>query len=236
MKPMVVYISFILSLVLAQHLGCATVQAGEGGKRPPTVLLMGDALVDKVAPGIEDGVVVGRIARLSRTAKPGTGFSLPEAYNWKLHVLRAVSDTKPDVVILALGGEDARALPAGPGFALEFGSPAWRTEYRHRMREVLDAVRLGAPQVMVLLVGVSGARPDDPREMVMRQVAGDLAQVSYQPAPVLHTLLDGRQLGWRCLRRIAPETQETAEEGTPFLQRALRLGAVLSLLSDNPAD
>lgn len=236
MNPMVVRISVVLALVLALHLGGASVQAGEGGQRPPVVLLMGDAMVEQVALGIEDGVMVGRVARLTRKVRPGTGFSLPEAFNWKMHMLRAVSDTKPDVVIIALGGEDARPLPAGPGFSLDFGSPAWRNEYRYRVHEVLEAVRLGAPHARVLLLGVSGARPDDPREMILRQVAGDLARVSFQPSPALLTVLDGRQLGWRCVRRMTPEILDTADSASPALQRALRLGAVLSLLSDKPGD
>jgi hypothetical protein len=236
MNPMVVRISFILALVLALHPGGAPVRAGESEKRPPVVLLMGDAMVEQVAPGIEDGVIVGRIARLTHAARPGTGFSLPEAFNWKMHMLRAVSDTRPDVVLIALGGEDAGPLPAGPGFSLDFGSPAWRTEYRHRVRETIAAVRMGAPHARVLLLGVSGARPDDPREMVLRQVAGDIARVSFQPAPALHSVLDGRQFGWRCVRRIAPKTLDTADSDSPELQRALRLTTVLSLLFDTQED
>ncbi len=196
------------------------------------VLLVGDSLARAMAPGFQEGVLDKRIADLHLSVRPGSGYNHPEAFNWKRRLLRAASDTSPDMVVIALGGADEIALPTSPGFALDFGTAAWKREYEYRVLHLVGAVHLGAPHARVLLVGVAGAGCGDPRNLVLRKIGNDLDYVSFQPAPALLTAFDGRLLGRRCLERVVPEPAHMAADRDSSSEKALRVSALLSLFSN----
>jgi len=99
------------------------------------------------------GTVDGRVA---------TGLTRPDVYNWFDEIRRQVKELRPNVVVLAFGGNDDKAymtgLPEGTSIG-DFGSWAWRKEYGRRVGGVMDTInRAGA---FVVWIGLPQTRSPD---------------------------------------------------------------------------
>ena len=83
----------------------------------------------------------------------GTGLGRPDVYNWFEEIRSAVRTYRPDVVVIALGGNDFHSYMSGVPDGVEIGpflSPSWNREYRRRVGILLDTVvRLGADVVWI---------------------------------------------------------------------------------------
>jgi len=92
------------------------------------------------SPAMEPvGTVDGRVA---------TGLTRPDVFNWFAEIRRQVKELRPNVVVLAFGGNDDKAymtgLPDGTSVG-DFGSWAWRKEYGRRVGGLMDTInRAGA--------------------------------------------------------------------------------------------
>ena len=77
----------------------------------------------------------------------------PDVFNWFKHFRERVATLKPDVVVVAFGGNDDKAYMTGgadeTSFA-DFANAPWNTEYRRRVGAVLDAVAAGGGRVVWL--------------------------------------------------------------------------------------
>jgi hypothetical protein len=81
------------------------------------------------------GGVEGRVA---------TGLARPDVFNWFAEIRARVKELKPEVVIVAFGGNDDKAYMTGvpEGVSIgDFGDAAWRREYGRRVGGVMDIVR-----------------------------------------------------------------------------------------------
>lgn len=78
----------------------------------------------------------------------GTGLARPEVFNWPAHMLDAIAQDDPDVMVLTLGSNDDQVL-TGDGGVGPFGSPEWITEYRRRVGGMMDVVAGDGSRTMI---------------------------------------------------------------------------------------
>ncbi len=119
-------------------------------KKKLRIWIAGDSLV------ITPGYAIVRAAGSSPAMEPvgtvdgrvATGLTRPDVFNWFDEIRRQVKELRPNVVVLAFGGNDDKAymtgLPDGTSVG-DFGSWAWRKEYGRRVGGVMDTInRAGA--------------------------------------------------------------------------------------------
>ena len=74
-----------------------------------------------------------------------TGLERPDVYNWFERIKEVMRKDRPDVVVVAFGGNDDRSMtgvPAGVSLG-SFAGPAWVKEYRRRVGGLMDTVIAG---------------------------------------------------------------------------------------------
>jgi hypothetical protein len=75
-----------------------------------------------------------------------TGLERPDVYNWFERIREVVRTDRPNVLVVAFGGNDDHSYMTGlpPGVTLgSFGSAAWVKEYRRRVAGFMDTVIRG---------------------------------------------------------------------------------------------
>jgi hypothetical protein len=118
-------------------------------KRKLRLWVAGDSLV--ITPGYAILRAAGAtpvIEGLAVDGRVATGLTRPDVFNWFDHIRSQVAVLKPNVVVLAFGGNDDKAymtgLPEGVSIG-DFGDASWQREYRRRVGGLLDAInRAGA--------------------------------------------------------------------------------------------
>ncbi|MGL6279043.1 MAG: DUF459 domain-containing protein [Gaiella sp.] len=116
--------------------------------------IAGDSLV--ITPGYAIVRAAGStpvISGLGVDGRVATGLTRPDVFNWFDHIRTQVATLKPNVVVLAFGGNDDKAymtgLPENVSIA-DFGDAAWQREYRRRVGGVFDAInRAGAHAIWI---------------------------------------------------------------------------------------
>lgn len=126
------------------------------------------------------GGVEGRVA---------TGLARPDVFNWFREVRTQLRTLKPDVVVLAFGGNDDKAYMTGlsEGVSIStFGDAAWRKEYRRRVGAVFDAIgRVGAHAVWIGL-----PQTDDPAQTRRFDVLNSAVAAEARRRPESVTYID----------------------------------------------
>lgn len=130
----------------AQGPAPVAVQAPEASTR--TVLLTGDSLM---AVGLAQGIA--QVLRddpafaLVRGYRSATGLSRPDYFDWPGALKSYVRKYRPDVVLVAMGGNDAQGFRS-EGKVLHFATPAWDKAYRDRVAEFLRIARSSGAKVL----------------------------------------------------------------------------------------
>jgi hypothetical protein len=124
--------------------------------------IAGDSLV------VTPGYAIRRAGKRSRVVESlgvdgriGTGLARPDVFNWFREIRAQLESLRPDVVVLAFGGNDDKAymtgLPEGTRIG-DFGDASWRREYRRRVGGLFDEIeRAGAFAVWIGLPQTSSA-------------------------------------------------------------------------------
>jgi lysophospholipase L1-like esterase len=106
---------------------------------PRQVALVGDSMM-----------AVGLSAVLLRTTatdpklhivkafRSGTGLARPDVFDWFSEYPAMIGSNHPDVVIVAIGANDAQGYVDASGQTLAFGSDAWIASYRNRVTEFMN--------------------------------------------------------------------------------------------------
>lgn len=116
------------------------------------IALAGDSMMAVgLAPTLTRGLGVDKGVRLLKAYRSGTGLARPEVYDWLQQYPLMLGETRPQLVICALGANDGQNVQVGKK-VLEFGSPEWDAFYRERLTAYLDM--LLKPQTRVLWVGM----------------------------------------------------------------------------------
>jgi hypothetical protein len=122
--------------------------------RPLRLWIAGDSMAE--VPGLAILRATGHNAALQAVgdrvrSRLGTGLGRPDIYDWFTAIPEAVRELHPDVVVLALGGNDFHSYMSGTPGGVSIGafrSVSWNREYRRRVGILLDAItRLGSDVV-----------------------------------------------------------------------------------------
>lgn len=68
-----------------------------------------------------------------------TGLSRPEVFNWAQYMNDVLNANQPDLVVLTLGSNDDQPV-TGENATGEFGTEAWKNEYRRRVGGLMDFI------------------------------------------------------------------------------------------------
>lgn len=107
-------------------------------KKPRVVALVGDSMM---AVGLS-AQLLRETARydglkMIRAFRSGTGLSRPEVFNWLNEYPQMIMQQRPDIIILAMGANDAQGFVADKK-VLSFGSPEWEQVYMQRVQDFLS--------------------------------------------------------------------------------------------------
>ncbi|WP_167409816.1 DUF459 domain-containing protein [Pseudomonas sichuanensis] len=117
------------------------------------VLLVGDSLMQGVAPHLANSLRKRYQIRTVNLSKQSTGLAYPGFFNWPKTVAETLAH-EPNVrlMVVFLGPNDPWDMPQGKGKPfLRFKSPEWEVAYRARIDSILEQAR--AHNVQVLWVG-----------------------------------------------------------------------------------
>ena len=172
----------------------ATVSGPASPAKPRSVLLVGDSLSIGLGKQL-DAVFAGRPGvRFAHLGKVSSGLANPAFFNWDEQLAAQVKAHHPDLVLIMLGANDDKPLPALGGGQAAFGTKAWDAAYAARLAKLHAIVRAENPQAAVAYIGVPVM--GDPAfnalmlhvNGVIEKTARSLADASY--IDVEHTLAD----------------------------------------------
>ena len=117
-----------------------TIIAGDGPAEIK-MLFLGDSLMRELAPTVIDDVARnGARVTADTLARPGTGLTTPELYDWVTVTGAKVDQVNPDVVVILLGtGWRGSKTTGANGETLAVGSVEWVMWYEGLVGEVIDA-------------------------------------------------------------------------------------------------
>lgn len=118
--------------------------------RPITVALVGDSMMAVgLGPYLTRELSAMPGVRVVRAYRSGTGLARPEVFNWLEQYPKLVGNTHPDLIICAIGANDAQNFVLD-GKPVAFGSEEWNQEYQHRVGSLLDEMAPGETPVLWL--------------------------------------------------------------------------------------
>jgi hypothetical protein len=147
-------------------------------KKKLRLWVAGDSLV--ITPGYAILRATGASPVMSGLAVDGrvaTGLTRPDVFNWFAEIKSQVQALKPNVVVLAFGGNDDKAymtgLPEGVSIG-DFGDAAWQREYRRRVGGVFDVItKAGAHAIWIGLPQTSSPDQTQRFDVVNAAVAAE---------------------------------------------------------------
>jgi hypothetical protein len=140
---------FLLTLTLL-----VAAQANADQKK---VAIYGDSLATGLFFGMQE--LLGDIDKLDvvRRSQGGTGLVRDDEYDWVVQAEKYVSDDRPDVVVVSLGGNDRQDFTFN-GMNVERFTEEWWIEYMRRAEQVMMSLKRGSRTVYWL--GIPIVRSD----------------------------------------------------------------------------
>jgi hypothetical protein len=89
----------------------------------------------------------------------GTGLVRPDFFDWATHARAQITQRNPELVIVAMGGNDGQGITLADGTVLPAGSDAWTAEYQRRAIVVMR-IWSGDGARRVLWLSLPPARSD----------------------------------------------------------------------------
>jgi lysophospholipase L1-like esterase len=116
---------------------------------PRQVALVGDSMM---AVGLS-AVLLRTTAtdpklRIVKAFRSGTGLARPDVFDWFSEYPAMIGHNRPDVVIVAIGANDAQGYVDRDGQILTFGSDAWVASYRRRVAAFMDLLESTGRQII----------------------------------------------------------------------------------------
>ena len=99
------------------------------------VALVGDSMMAVgLAPVLRRSATRDSGAHFVRAYRSGTGLGRPDVFNWPAQYPQLIGAARPDLVICAIGANDAQNFQVDRNVYL-FGTPAWKQMYAERVRD-----------------------------------------------------------------------------------------------------
>ncbi|MGC8530941.1 MAG: DUF459 domain-containing protein [Acidiphilium sp.] len=158
-----------------------------------TIALVGDSMM---AVGLSD-MVLRQTAndpalRIIRAFRSGTGLARPDVFNWMTEYPAMIGKHHPNLIIVAIGANDAQGYVDHTGKVLAYGTPAWIASYRARLTKFLALLQASSQQV--LWIGLPpmqqpgyAARMRELNRITATVVAADPHAVWWNPAALIGT-------------------------------------------------
>ncbi|EIV95594.1 DUF459 domain-containing protein [Frankia sp. QA3] len=102
---------------------------------PLRVLVTGDSLTESLGPTITN--TAPDTVRAQTETRFGTGLVRPDFFDWAAHARVQVAERNPELVIVAMGGNDGQGITRADGTVLPAGSAEWEAEYQRRASVVM---------------------------------------------------------------------------------------------------
>jgi len=116
--------------------------------KPRVVALAGDSMM---AVGLSATLMrqaaTDRNLRIVKAFRSGTGLARPEVFNWMDEYPAMLGAEKPDVVVVAIGANDAQGFVMD-GKVFVYGTPEWEKIYQQRVASYLAMVGAGGARVV----------------------------------------------------------------------------------------
>jgi hypothetical protein len=85
---------------------------------------------------------------LVKAFRSGTGLARPDVFDWLTEYPAMIGKAHPDVVIVALGANDAQGYVDSNGQVLTFGTDAWIASYRNRVATFINLLEQTGRQII----------------------------------------------------------------------------------------
>lgn len=139
--------------------GCGLSLGGQTSNAPVghcTVLEIGDSLGNDLGWGLQRHLNPASGLNLIQLDKSASGLANSGFYNWPAHLALDLKKYHPQLVLASFGGDDEQGMRVG-GSAVQFGTPAWKTAYLARVRQLIsEATASGS---YVVWVGLPVMKP-----------------------------------------------------------------------------
>ena len=101
------------------------------------MLVVGDSLSGHLGPSLSDALA-GKPATVHLDDHVGTGLARPDVVDWPTELTNDMTTTKPDVVVILMGGNDNQDLRTSTGWVRLSNYAEWKAEYQRRIAQILD--------------------------------------------------------------------------------------------------
>jgi hypothetical protein len=104
---------------------------------PLVMYIGGDSLVGQFGPMLDNRAAQSGMVESEVVYEFESGLSRPDFIHWPDRLASVSRELDPDVFVLYFGGNDAQAIYMSDDTWIEYGTPEWEDEYRHRVDEVM---------------------------------------------------------------------------------------------------
>jgi len=157
---------------------------------PRKVLILGDSLA---ATGfgalLEKKLDAHPDIECARKAKSATGLARPDFYDWESEAKKQVEASKPDLVVVIMGGNDGQDLTpkSGKGKRVAWKSDGWNDAYKGRVSDFLREIGVDQRKVLWLGLPKSETTGFEQKLGVIRQVQSEAVAALGDAATYLDT-------------------------------------------------
>ncbi|MDR1359899.1 MAG: DUF459 domain-containing protein, partial [Deltaproteobacteria bacterium] len=132
----------------------------KGPEEDLRVLLTGDSMMmEGLGPALTRALRERADVKILRDAKYSTGLSRRDYFDWPLHMADLVEQHSPDLVIIALGGNDSQDIVDVTRKRHLLGASSWEKHYLLRAAELVAAARKKGALVIWVGLPVMGNSP-----------------------------------------------------------------------------
>jgi len=133
---------------IPRPIGTIDVRRAITAEAPLRIWVGGDSIAGGPAWALGEAAHATGVATADTEFQVGTGLSRPDFFDWYKH-LAAVADARdPEVMVLLFGGNDIQPLDLPGGGQVQYGDPAWLSEYRRRVAQIMDAITVRGRHVI----------------------------------------------------------------------------------------
>lgn len=141
--------------------------------QPKTVVLMGDSVMGEIFFSFKRWSSHNTAWKTIDGHKDSSGLCNTEYYDWPKVAAQLVADYKPQIVVLALGPNDAQDIVLEHHW-VHFGTDAWKVEYAARTKRILEVVSSQGAQVYWPVLPVMRESAFEKKMAVIRAVQAEV--------------------------------------------------------------
>ncbi len=130
------------------------------GKIPPMryrIQMVGDSMMADLGHMVHSAMRERKGVEFILSAKPSTGLSRPDYFNWPVQLRGIVDRYKPDLVVFFFGANDSLPVLTEEG-SVPIGGQKWRDAYAKKMAEMVEVVHAAGGDVIWIQMPALGTQ------------------------------------------------------------------------------